>query len=130
MPATGGTPIRVAADLVAAAAIEGAPEGRSVEQQLDYWTRVGRAVCARKAAARRQVEAALEGTVALSELSREEAVAFNAEVQARIEQALRTTNLGAVLNASGISIVSLDDDDQMIERRPEGTQRAARIELT
>lgn len=121
MPVAGDKPTRVAADLMAAAAVEGARESRSAKQQLDHWARVGRAVCAQHTAARRRVEAALAGTVALSELSGEEAVTFNAEVQARIEQGLRTTNLGAVLNASGISTVSLDDDGQMIEHRPDGT---------
>lgn len=121
MPAAPDKPTLVAADLMAAAAIEGAHQSRSAEQQLDYWARVGRAVCARQAPTPRRVEAALAGTVALAELSGEEAVTFNAEVQARIEQGLRATDLGARLNASGISTVSLDKNGRAIEHHPDGT---------
>lgn len=121
MPTTRDTPTRVAADLMAAAAIEGARQGRSATQQLDYCARVGRAVCAEQSPARRRVEAALAGTLALSGLSGEEAAIFTAQMQTRIEQGQRATNLGAVLNASGIATVSLDGSGQMIEHRPDGS---------
>jgi hypothetical protein len=121
MPAAGDKPTRVAADLMAAPASEGAHESRSAEQQLDYWARVGRAICTPEAPTRRRVEAALAGTVALGELSGEEAVTFNAQVRARIEQSLHATGLGAALNASGIATVSLDENGRMIEHHPDGT---------
>jgi hypothetical protein len=121
MRSTGDRPTRVAADLMDAATVEGARESRSAKQQLDHWARVGRAVCAQQTAARLRVEAALAGTLPLAGLSAEEATTFNAEVQARIEEGLRATNLGAVLNASGMSTVSLGDDGELIEHRPDGT---------
>lgn len=118
---TGDGPMRVAADLMVAAAIAGAREGRSAEQQLEHWARVGRSVCAHHVAARMRVEAALAGTLELSGLSREEAVTFNAEVQAEIEGALQATHLGEALNASGIATVSLDENGNLVEHRPDGT---------
>ena len=88
------------ADLLESAAVEGARQSRSAKQQLDHWARVGRAVSAAQSAARRRVEAALAGALSPAELSVEEGVAFNAEVAARLQQKLRTTDLGAVLRAS------------------------------
>ena len=114
---------RVAADLMDSAAAEGARQSRSAKQQLDHWARVGRAVCAQQSAARMRVEAALAGTLPLSQLSGEESVVFNAEVQARVEERLRSIDLGAVLNASGITTVSLDESGELVEHRPDGTSR-------
>jgi hypothetical protein len=121
MSVAGDKPTRVAADLMADAVVAGARESRSAKQQLDHWARVGRAVSAQQTAARLRVEAALAGTLDLSELSDEEAVTFNAEVQARLEGDLRVKNLGEVLNASGVATVSLDDSGELIEHRPDGT---------
>lgn len=121
MRATGDRPTRVAADLMDAATVEGARQSRSAKQQLDHWARVGRALCAQHTAARMRVEAALAGTLGLSELSEEEGAVFNAEVQARIEETLRATSIAAALNAAGIATVSLGDDGELIEHRPDGT---------
>lgn len=121
MSVAGDKPTRVAADLMADAVVAGARESRSAKQQLDHWARVGRAVSAQQTAARMRVEAALAGTLELAELSDEEALTFNAEVQARLEGSLRQKNLGEVLNASGVTTVSLDDNGELIEHRPDGT---------
>jgi len=59
---------RFAADLLDSAAAEGARQSRSAKQQLDHWARVGCAVSSRHSAARRKVEAALVGELALAEL--------------------------------------------------------------
>lgn len=70
-----------------------------------------------------RVEAAFAGTLPLSELGGEEAVVFNAEVQARVEETLRSMDLGAVLNARGITTVSLNENGELVESRPDGTSR-------
>ena len=57
---------RFAADLLDSAAAEGARQSRSAKQQLDHWARVGCAVSSRHSAARRNVEAALLGELALA----------------------------------------------------------------
>src|SRR5262245_34531784 len=63
---------RTAADLYGSAVAEGVRQRRSVKPQLDHWARVGRAVSSRHTAARQKVEAALDGELALAELSEEE----------------------------------------------------------
>jgi hypothetical protein len=123
MSATADRPTRIASDLLDSATVEGARQSRSAKQQLDHWARVGRAVCAQHGAARMRVEAAFAGTLPLSELSGEEAVVFNAEVQARVEENLRSMDLGAVLNARGITTVSLNENGELVEYRPDGTSR-------
>jgi hypothetical protein len=121
MTATADRPTRIASDLLDSATLEGARQSRSAKQQLDHWARVGRAVCAQQSAARMRVEAALSGTLPLSQLGGEEGVVFNAEVQARVEESLRSMDLGAVLNAAGITTVSLDEAGELVEHRPDGT---------
>lgn len=83
---------RFAADLVESAAAEGARQSRSAKQQLDHWARVGRAVSSQHTAARRRVEAALAGDLALRDLTPEEGVVFNAEISAAIEENLAHTD--------------------------------------
>ncbi len=122
MSDTAGRVTRVAADLLEAAAAEGARQSRSAKQQLDHWARVGRAVSSQHSAARRRVEAALAGELALEDLSVEEGVVFNAEITAAIEERLTGAQYGNQLAAQGITTVALDEDGRIIEYRPDGTQ--------
>ncbi|MDQ2797564.1 MAG: ParD-like family protein [Actinomycetota bacterium] len=115
---------RFAADLVDSAAAEGARQSRSAKQQLDHWARVGRAVSSQQTASRRRVEAALAGDVAMSELTLEEGVVFNAEVSAAIEESLARTNYGDALAARGITTVALNDAGDIVEYLPDGTSTA------
>jgi hypothetical protein len=78
-----------------------------------------RAVSSRHSAARRKVEAALAGELALAELSEEEGVVFNAEICAAIQESLADADYGKVLAGRGITTVALDEDD--VEHRPDGT---------
>jgi hypothetical protein len=112
---------RFAADLVDSAAAEGARQSRSAKQQLDHWARVGRAVSIQHTASRRRVEAALAGDLAMSELSVEEGVVFNAEISAAIEESLARTNYGGALAARGITTVALNEAGDIVEHRPDGT---------
>ncbi len=112
---------RFAADLVDAAAAEGARQSRSTKQQLDHWVRVGRAVSSQHTASRRRVEAALAGDLDLSELSLEEGVVFNAEVSAAIEESLVRANYGDTLAARGVTTVALDDSGELVEYTPDGS---------
>lgn len=112
---------RVAADLLDSAASEGARQSRSAKQQLDHWARVGRAVSSQHAASRHRVEAALGGALAMSELSVEEGVVFNAEISAAIEEQLPGTHYGDLLAAQGVTTVALDDAGNIVEHRPDGS---------
>jgi ParD-like antitoxin of type II ParDE toxin-antitoxin system len=112
---------RFAADLMDAAAAEGARQSRSAKQQLDHWARVGRAVSAGQTAARRKVEAALAGELELAELSEEEGVVFNAEISAAIEEGLAGADYGRVLAGRGITTVALNEKGEIVEHRPDGS---------
>ena len=112
---------RFAADLVESAEAEGARQSRSAKQQLDHWVRVGRAVSSQQTASRRRVEAALSGELALTSLSVEEGVVFNAEISAAVEESLSRADYGRALAARGITTVALDEHGQVVEHHPDGT---------
>ena len=112
---------RFAADLVDAAAVEGARHSRSTKQQLDHWARVGRTVSTHHSTARRRVEAALQGTLALTDLTPEERLVTNAETDAAVAERLRTVHYGDVLAGEGVVTVALDDDGRLMRYEPDGT---------
>jgi hypothetical protein len=115
-------PTRFATDLLDAAAAEGVREGRSAKQQLDHWTRVGRAMSMHQTAARRRVELALAGTLAVADLTRDERAVVNAELDATISATAHRTSFGDRLAAEGVTTVALDDSGKLVERRPDGTR--------
>jgi hypothetical protein len=121
MAATADRPTRIPSELFDSAVVEGAKENRSAKQQLEHWARVGRSVCARQTASRYRVEAALAGTLPLEHLSEEEGIVFDSEVQSRLDARLRTTDLGAVLAARGVTTVALNEQGDLTEYRPDGT---------
>jgi hypothetical protein len=112
---------RFAADLLDSAAVEGARHSRSAKQQLDHWARVGRTVSAYHSTARRRVEAALAGTLAMTELSSEERLVANAEMDAAISDRLRAVDYGDVLAGEGVATVALDDDGRLVRYAIDGT---------
>lgn len=114
-------PTRVAADLLESAAIEGARQSRSAKQQLDHWTRLGRAVSMGESTARRRIEAAMSGTVSPSDLTVDERTVLNAELDASIQAHARAVSYGHLLAAEGVTTVSLDDDGNLVEHRPDGS---------
>ncbi|MHB8341009.1 MAG: TA system antitoxin ParD family protein [Mycobacteriales bacterium] len=114
-------PTRVAADLLEAAAVEGARQRRSAKQQLDHWARVGLAVSAPHTAARRRVEAALAGEVALRELSSDERSVVSAELDASISETARGISFGEVLAGRGVTIVALNEAGGLTRYHPDGS---------
>ncbi|CAB4951182.1 MAG: hypothetical protein F2840_07810 [Actinobacteria bacterium] len=121
MKAVTDRPTRVAADLMDAAAVEGERQSRSAKQQLDHWARVGRAVSAHSSASRQRVEAALRGALPERELTADERVVFNAEVDAAISETTRSVRFGEVLTARGVTTVALDDEGRLTRYHPDGT---------
>jgi hypothetical protein len=117
---------RFASDLLDAAAVEGAHQSRSAKQQLDHWARVGRTVSSYHSARRRRVEAALSGTTALSELTPEESLVANAEIDAAIAERALDLDVGAVLAGMGVATVALDDDGRLVRYDPDGTATVLR----
>jgi ParD-like antitoxin of type II bacterial toxin-antitoxin system len=114
-------PTRVSSDLLDSAVVEGAKENRSAKRQLEHWARVGKSVCARQTASRQRVEAALSGTLPVADLSEEEGIVFDSEVQSRLDERLRKVDLGAVLAARGVTTVALNEQGELTEYRPDGT---------
>lgn len=112
---------RVASDLMESAALEGHRYSRTAKQQLDYWARVGRAVTSQHTLPRRRVEAALRGELPLLDLTVEEGVVFNAEVNTAIAARLASTHFGNALAAEGITTVAVDDEGRLVEYRPDGS---------
>ena len=90
-------PTRFAADLFESAQVEGARESRSAKQQLDHWARVGRSVSMHQTTARRRIEAVLAGEIGLDELSDEERVVANAEIDTAIEERANSISFGPQL---------------------------------
>ena len=123
-------PTRFAVDLLESAAVEGRKESRSAKQQLDHWARVGRAVSMHETAARRRIEAALAGTLVLSELDENERLVANAELDVAIQSRADASSFGTRLAAEGVTTVALADDGTLVEYRPDGSRTviAARSE--
>jgi hypothetical protein len=124
MKTSADRPTRVAADLMEAAAREGQRQSRSAKQQLDHWARIGRAVSAQTSVARRRVEAALAGELPERELTADERVAFNAELDASISESARAINFGEVLASRGVTTVAIDDAGRLTRYHPDGTTSA------
>lgn len=114
-------PTRVAADLLEAAASEGARQSRSAKQQLDHWARVGLAVSMPHTAARRRVEAALSGEQDLADLSTDERAVYDAELDASISAAARRISFGEVLAHRGVTTVAMDEGNVLTRYYPDGS---------
>jgi hypothetical protein len=63
----------------------------------------------------------LAGTLPLEDLSDEEGIVLDSEVQARLDERLRNVDLGAVLAARGVTTVALNEKGELTEYRPDGT---------
>lgn len=114
-------PTRIAADLFAAAKEAAARESRSAAQQIDHWLRVGQGVALQETASRRRIEAVLAGSLPMSALRPDERTVVHAELDARIAEKARSTALGRVVSARGVTTVALDDEGRLVEHRPDGT---------
>jgi hypothetical protein len=115
-------PTRVAADLLNSAAQVAKRESRSATQQLDHWARVGRNLSMHETAARRRVEAALAGELALDQLTTDERAVANAELDVRIAERAQAMSFGPELAAEGITTVAVDDEGHLVEFHPGGTR--------
>ena len=114
-------PTRVAVDLVDAATLAGRLNSRSAKQQLDFWARVGRAVSMHETSARRRVDAALAGELALSDLDAHERMVANVDLDVEIQLRADALSFADQLAAEGVTTVSLADDGSLVERRPDGS---------
>ncbi|SKO14674.1 TA system antitoxin ParD family protein [Mycobacteroides abscessus] len=111
-------PTRVASDLLDSAAAEGVRQSRSAKQQLDHWARLGREVSSQDSVSRRRVEAALAGRLSLQDLSVEEGVVFNAEVEVELDRRIASTSVQDELRAEGVRVAVLNKDGEIVEYPP------------
>lgn len=116
------TSVRIESDLYEAAKVAGSHESRSAAQQLDYWARVGRRVADVGTVARERIVRAVAGELPLAELSREEGIVANAEIDEAVIRHATTSNYADLLNEDGLTAVWLDAEGHMIRRGPDGVE--------
>lgn len=115
-------PTRFAADLLESAAVEGQRQSRSAKQQLDHWARVGRAVEMQGPASWRRTQSA-------TELSAQEALVTNAEIDVAIWEQVQRVSFGSVLASEGVTTVALDETGALLRYHPDGSVSALNISV-
>jgi hypothetical protein len=116
-----GTPVRIDDEVYAAARRVGATASRSAAQQVDYWVRMGRAVSMAEAGVRSRIDDAIAGRKPFSDLTAEERLLANAEIDAAIEQSAVSSDYADRLAAEGITTVVMDEYGRLVTRHPDGT---------
>ena len=115
-------PTRFAADLLESAAVEGQRQSRSAKQQLDHWARVGRAVEMQGPASWRRTQSA-------TELSEQDALVANAEIDVAIWEQVQRVSFGSVLASEGVTTVALDETGALLRYHPDGSVSALNISV-
>ena len=115
-------PTRFAADLLESAAVEGQRQSRSAKQQLDHWARVGRAVEMQGPTHWRRTQSA-------TELSAQEALVANAEIDVAIWEQVQRVSFGSVLASEGVTTVALDETGALLRYHPDGSVSALDISV-
>ena len=115
-------PTRFAADLLESAAVEGQRQSRSAKQQLDHWARVGRAVEMQGPASWRRIQSA-------TELSAQDALVANAEIDVAIWEQVQRVSFGSVLASEGVTTVALDETGALLRYHPDGSVSALNISV-
>jgi hypothetical protein len=112
--------VRLEAELVEAAADTGRRERRSARQQLEHWARIGQAFCAHESATRRHIEAAVRGDLPISELSEEERLVANTELDVAIRERAAAAEFGQERLDAGLSAVAVDESGNLVRFYPDG----------
>lgn len=115
-------PTRFAADLLESAAVEGQRQSRSAKQQLDHWVRVGRAV-------EMQGPVSMRRTQSATELSAQDALVANAEIDVAIWEQVQRVSFGSVLASEGVTTVALDETGALLCYHPDGSVSALNISV-
>lgn len=112
---------RLPVDLIDAAEAEGREEHRSAAKQLEHWARFGMFFDRQTSVSRLQIQRAVAGEVALSDLGAEERVVANAAIDAAISVAANDASFADRLAARGVTTVVMDDKGCMVRRHPDGS---------
>ena len=112
---------RLPTDLIDAAEAEGARQQRSASKQLEHWARFGMQFDHQTTAMKRRIQHAVAGATPLSDLTDDERLIANAQIDASISAAANSISFADRLAARGVATVVMDADGRMIRRNPDGT---------
>ncbi len=112
---------RLPTDLIDAAEAEGAQQQRSASKQLEHWARLGMQFDHQTTAMKRRIQRAGAGATPLADLTDDERLIANAQIDASISAAANSTSFADRLAARGVTTVVMDADGRMIRREPDGT---------
>ena len=115
-------PIRISAAVREMVVKEAAVAGRTLGGQVDYWTRLGRAVEASPAFNRERVQAALEGRFDAGQLTAEEAEVYypqESEAMEKYETPEGRAFLARLRAKGGGS--GVDEQGRLVRGRPDGS---------
>lgn len=112
---------RLPVDLIDAAEAEGHEQHRSAAKQVEHWARFGMFFSRQTSAARRRIERAVAGEVALADLDDDERLVANALIDASIATPASGPSFADRLAARGVTTVVMDDKGRMVRRHPDGT---------
>ncbi len=114
---------RVTADVAAAATAVARAENRTTTEQINYWLRIGMQVERSTSAQNRQILAVATGDAQFSASNPQERDIAHAVIDARVAQRAAAVRLAATVRRSGQTTVSIDDDGNLVEIKPDGTRR-------
>ena len=115
---------RLPMDLLEAAEAEGRVEQRSAAKQVEHWARFGMYFDRQTGAARRRIQRAVAGEIALAELTDDEQTTANAVIDASISAGANETSLADRLAARGVTTIVMDRKGRMVRRDPDGSTTA------
>jgi hypothetical protein len=111
-------PIEIEEALFDSAERAGSAVGRSASNQIARWARAGRALEASGEVSLDRVESALSGELAYDALNPSEQRLVWVEWPERIEQGIQELDLVSEFRELGVSYFELDDEGNVVERRP------------
>lgn len=122
--ANSSTPIRLDAELLAAAKLVGHRQSRSAAQQIAHWARVGREIEASRSISAHAIAAVLAGRQAYDTLDPEDQAVVRAEWTNRLDAAADGIDLAARFEATGRRTWIDIAPDGTIRRRETGAAHA------
>ena len=115
----GTKPVRIDAEIHAAAERVAGTMSRSVAQQLGHWARIGQHVEAASRVSHARITSVLDGTSDYDDtLNDFEQAAVRAEWAERIEARRKSLDLGRQFDEQGQSWVGLDEAGSVVEHTP------------
>lgn len=125
MPAA-NSPMRLDAELAAAARATAKTMSRSLSQQIAHWARIGRELERSPGVTVASVQAVLDGHGGYDDLNLQEQAVVRAAWAERIDKKRSELRLDRLLGEQGREVVELDADGAVVVRHPRARKRAAR----